>query len=93
MGRCQNIARQQFLVHREAQLHENENIFCSIGMGDVLTLVEKAEASIKEEDAEAMTRRMMSNKFDFNDFVKQFKMVSKMGSMAQIMSMIPGENS
>ena len=52
-------------------------------MGDVLTLVEKAEAAIKEEDAEAMTKRMLSAKFDFNDFLKQYKMVSGMGSMGR----------
>ena len=39
-----------------------------------LTLVEKAEAAIKEEDAEAMTKRLLSAKFDFNDFLKQYKM-------------------
>ena len=60
------------------------------GMGDVLTLVEKAEAAIKEEDAEAMAKRMMSAKFDFNDFLKQYKMVSGMGNMASIMKMLPG---
>jgi len=59
-------------------------------MGDVLTLVEKAESSIKEEDAQEMTRRMMSANFDFNDFLKQYKMVSGMGSMGQIMKMLPG---
>ena len=61
------------------------------GMGDVLTLVEKAEATIKEGDAEAMTKRMLSAKFDFNDFLKQFRMVSGMGSMSSIMKMLPGE--
>ena len=59
----------------------------------MLTLVEKAEASIKEEDAEAMTKRLLSAKFDFNDFLKQFKMVSGMGSMATIMKMLPGQHS
>lgn len=60
-------------------------------MGDVLTLVEKAESAIKEEDAQEMTRRMLSANFDFNDFLKQYKMVSGMGSMGQIMKMLPGE--
>lgn len=62
------------------------------GMGDVLTLVEKAEAAIKEEDAEAMTKRLLSAKFDFNDFLKQYKMVSGMGSMGSIMKMLPGQH-
>ena len=61
-------------------------------MGDVLTLVEKAEAAIKEEDAEAMTKRLLSAKFDFNDFLKQYKMVSGMGSMGSIMKMLPGQH-
>jgi signal recognition particle subunit SRP54 len=61
-------------------------------MGDVLTLVERAEASIKEEDAAEITKRMLSAKFDFNDFLKQYKMVSGMGSMGQIMKMLPGES-
>ena len=63
------------------------------GMGDVLTLVEKAESMIKEEDAEAMTKRMLSAKFDFNDFLQQSKMMSSMGSMGSIMKMLPGEYS
>lgn len=59
-------------------------------MGDVLSLVEKAESAIKLEDADAMTRRIMEAKFDFNDFLAQFKMVSGMGNMASVMKMIPG---
>ena len=60
-------------------------------MGEVLTLVEKADSAIKEEDAEAMTKRMLSAKFDFNDFLQQSKMMSSMGSMGSIMKMLPGE--
>ena len=56
----------------------------------MLTLVEKAESAIKEEDAEAMTKRMLSAKFDFNDFLQQSKMMSSMGSMGSIMKMLPG---
>ncbi len=59
----------------------------------MLTLVEKAEAMIKEEDAEAMTKRMLSAKFDFNDFLQQSKMMSSMGSMGSIMKMLPGQQS
>ena len=61
-----------------------------LGMGDVVTLVEKAEEAIKAEEAEELTRRMMSAKFDFNDFLKQYKAISGMGSMAQVVKMIPG---
>lgn len=59
----------------------------------MLTLVEKAEAAIKEEDAEAMTKRLLSAKFDFNDFLQQSKMMSSMGSMGSIMKMLPGQYS
>jgi signal recognition particle subunit SRP54 len=59
-------------------------------MGDILTLVEKASESIKDEEAEELTKRIMKAKFDFNDFLKQYKMVSSMGSMSQVMRMLPG---
>jgi signal recognition particle subunit SRP54 len=61
-----------------------------LGMGDVLTLVEKAEAAIKEEDAERMKNKMMANKFDYDDFLEQFKMITNMGPMGQVMKMMPG---
>jgi len=61
-----------------------------LGMGDVVSLVEKAEEAIKEEEAAEMTKKIMSAKFDFNDFLKQYKMVTGMGSMSQIVKMIPG---
>ncbi|KAL4537855.1 hypothetical protein Ndes2437B_g08950 [Nannochloris sp. 'desiccata'] len=62
------------------------------GMGDVVTLVEKAEEAIKAEDAEAAIARMMTAKFDFNDFLQQYKLVNGMGSMTEVMKMIPGMN-
>lgn len=64
-----------------------------LGMGDVVSLVEKAEEAIKEEEAAEMTKKIMSAKFDFNDFLKQYKMVTGMGSMSQIVKMIPGMGS
>lgn len=61
-------------------------------MGDVLSLVEMAEKSIKADDAEAIMKKMMDNKFDFDDFLKQFKMVSGMGGgMSSVMKMLPGQ--
>lgn len=63
-----------------------------LGMGDVVTLVEKAEEAIKAEEAEAAIARMMTAKFDFNDFLRQYKMVSGMGSMSQVVKLIPGMN-
>ena len=58
--------------------------------GDILSLVEKAEANIKGADAERMAQRMLANKFDFNDFMDQSRMMGQMGSMGQMMKMIPG---
>uniref|UniRef100_A0A6U2HSU7 signal-recognition-particle GTPase n=1 Tax=Chlamydomonas euryale TaxID=1486919 RepID=A0A6U2HSU7_9CHLO len=62
-----------------------------LGMGDVLSLYEKAEASIKEGEAEAVMERMRQNKFDFNDFLKQWQTMNNMGG-TQIMKMLPGFN-
>jgi signal recognition particle subunit SRP54 len=61
-----------------------------LGMGDVLTLVEKAEAAVSEADAERLTKRMMSAKFDFDDFLEQYRMVTGMGGMGAMLKMIPG---
>lgn len=52
--------------------------------------VEKAQDAIKEEDAAAMMKKMLANKFDFNDFLSQYKSVNKMGSLGSVMKMIPG---
>uniref|UniRef100_A0A7S3VP79 signal-recognition-particle GTPase n=1 Tax=Dunaliella tertiolecta TaxID=3047 RepID=A0A7S3VP79_DUNTE len=60
-----------------------------LGQGDVLSLYEKAEQAIKAEDAEATMKRLMANKFDFNDFLTQFKTMNNMGG-AQIMKLMPG---
>ena len=60
------------------------------GMGDILSLVESAEQNIKEDEAERMTKRIMENKFDFNDFLQQTSMMGKMGSMSTVMKMLPG---
>ena len=62
-------------------------------MGDILSLVEKAEESIKADDAEVMMKRIMEQKFDFNDFLKQTKMTTGMGGMSSVSRMIPGKGS
>ncbi|GLC37601.1 hypothetical protein PLESTB_001669100 [Pleodorina starrii] len=62
-----------------------------LGMGDVLTLYEKAETAIKEEDAKAAVERLMEEKFDFNDFLNQWKTMNNMGGM-QMLKMMPGFN-
>jgi len=61
-----------------------------LGMGDVLTLVERTEAAVEEKDAERLMKRMMSNEFDFNDFLEQSKMMAGLGSMSSVMKMLPG---
>lgn len=61
-----------------------------LGMGDVLTLIEKAGAEIDEEKAKEMTRKMKKNQFDFDDFLESTKQMKKMGGFSGIMSMLPG---
>ena len=61
-----------------------------LGMGDVLTLIEKAEKDYDETQAAALTRKMQENTFDFNDFVDQLEQMQKMGPMDEIMKMMPG---
>ena len=61
-----------------------------LGMGDVVGLVEKAAEVIDEKEAERLAKRMQRNKFDFNDFLDQMMMMMKMGSMSDLLGMIPG---
>jgi len=64
-----------------------------IGKGDVISLVEKAQLQVDEKEAEDLEKKLLSNKFDFEDFLKQIKMIKKMGSLKSLMSMIPGISS
>ena len=61
-----------------------------LGMGDVLTLVEKAQEEVDIADAEKLQEKILSAQFDFNDFLKQTKLMKNMGSLGGIMKMIPG---
>ena len=61
-----------------------------LGMGDIVGLVEKASETIDEEEAEKMARRMMSGKFDLEDYANQLKQITKMGSLSGILGMLPG---
>ena len=61
-----------------------------LGMGDVLSIIEKAEQQIDEKSAEEMARRMQENKFDYNDMLEQFRQIRKMGDIKGMLSMIPG---
>ncbi|MFA6801720.1 MAG: signal recognition particle protein, partial [Acholeplasmataceae bacterium] len=61
-----------------------------LGMGDVLTLIEKATESIDEDEAQNMMEKLMNNTFNYNDLMKQFKMIKRMGSVSKILGFIPG---
>ncbi|MEH1931419.1 MAG: signal recognition particle protein [Nostoc sp.] len=63
-----------------------------LGMGDVLTLVEKAQEEFDLADAEKMQEKILSAKFDFTDFLKQLRMLKNMGSLGGLIKMIPGMN-
>ena len=64
-----------------------------LGMGDVLTLIEKAEKAFDEDKAIELQKKIKSNKFDFEDFLEQMEQMRNMGSMSDILKMIPGMNS
>jgi len=61
-----------------------------LGMGDVLTLIEKAQTEMDQDEAEAAGRRLLSGKFDLEDFLGQMQQLKKMGPMGQLLNMIPG---
>ncbi len=63
-----------------------------LGMGDVVSLVEKAQENIDQDEAERMAEKMRKAEFDLEDFLSQMQQVKKMGSMQSIMGMIPGMN-
>jgi signal recognition particle subunit SRP54 len=61
-----------------------------LGMGDVLTLIERAEAAIEEDEKEELERRMMKGEFSFDDFLSSYKMIRRMGPLQGVLKMIPG---
>jgi signal recognition particle subunit SRP54 len=61
-----------------------------LGMGDVLTLVEKAEAAVDKEEADEMERRLMKGEFSFDDFLRSYKMLRRMGPLQGVLKLIPG---
>src|SRR5690242_13525019 len=61
-----------------------------LGMGDIVGLVEKAAEALDEEEAERLERKLRTAKFDFNDFLAQFKMMRKLGPLENILGMLPG---
>ena len=61
-----------------------------LGMGDVLTLVERAEAAVDKDEAEEMERRLMKGEFSFDDFLRSYKMLRRMGPLQGVLKLIPG---
>ncbi|MEW6508032.1 MAG: signal recognition particle protein [Bacteroidota bacterium] len=61
-----------------------------LGKGDIVSLVEKAQEQINEKEAEDLEKKLLASKFDFDDFLKQIKMIKKMGSLKSLLAMVPG---
>lgn len=61
-----------------------------LGMGDIVSLVERAQEQFDEEEAKRLQKKIQKNKFDFNDFLKQIEQIKKMGNLKDLASMIPG---
>jgi signal recognition particle subunit SRP54 len=61
-----------------------------LGMGDVLSLIEKAEAAVEDDERAEMERRMMQGEFTFDDFLRSYKMLRRMGPLQGVLKMIPG---
>ena len=61
-----------------------------LGMGDVLSIIEKAEETFSEEEAEKLEKQLLKGEFDLNDYLAQLKQIKKMGSFSSILKMIPG---
>ena len=61
-----------------------------LGMGDVTTLIEKAQRQIDEDDAKRLEQRLLRNEFDLNDMLEQFRSIRRMGPLSEVLGMIPG---
>ena len=61
-----------------------------LGMGDIVSLVERAQEQFDEEEARKLQRKIQKNQFDFNDFLGQIHQIKKMGNLKDLASMIPG---
>ncbi len=72
------------------QFHPNRMADRILGMGDVLSLIEKAKDTFDEKEAEKLARKLQENKFDMNDLYAQFEQIEKMGSISSLLKMIPG---
>ena len=72
------------------QFHPNRMADRILGMGDVVSLVERAQEQFDEEEAKKLQRKLARNQFDFNDFLTQIEQIKKMGNIKDLMGMIPG---
>ena len=70
--------------------HPNRMADRILGMGDVVSLVERAQEQFDEEEAKKLQRKLARNQFDFNDFLAQIEQIKKMGKIKDLMAMIPG---
>ena len=61
-----------------------------LGMGDIVSLVEKAQEQYDEEEARRLQKKIAKNQFDFNDFIAQIQQIKKMGNLKDLASIIPG---
>jgi signal recognition particle subunit SRP54 len=72
------------------RFHPNRMAQRILGMGDVLSFIEKAESSIEEDEAKALERKLRKNQFTLDDFLEQLKRIRKMGPLTNLLGMIPG---
>lgn len=72
------------------QFHPDRMASRILGMGDVLTLIDKAQSAIDEKQAQELETKIRKREFDLDDFLEQLKQIKKMGSFSQILSMVPG---
>ena len=72
------------------EVHPDRMASRILGMGDVLSLIERVESEIDQKKAEEAAKRLKENKFDMNDLLAQFQQIKKMGSLKSILSMLPG---
>ncbi|MBC8385060.1 MAG: signal recognition particle protein, partial [Candidatus Cloacimonetes bacterium] len=75
------------------EFHPNRMANRILGMGDVLSLIEKAEETFDMDEAEKLAKKLKKNQFTFTDFLSQIQQMQKMGPLDQIVGMIPGMNS
>lgn len=72
------------------QFHPDRMASRILGMGDILSLIEKAESAVDEEKAKELQQKIKKAEFDFNDYLEQMQQLKNMGGFAQVLSMIPG---